>query len=181
MVALVDAVQRGDIPNAEVALVISDRADAAGLEKARERGVETIVIERHGRTREEHDAEIVSELKKCGVDIVCLAGYMRLLSPSFVAAFPNRILNIHPSLLPAYPGLNIHERVLAAGETVSGCTVHFVNEDVDAGAAVVQRTVEVLAADTEETLSGRVLLEEHKAYVEAVKIVLKNIERDRSG
>jgi len=175
MVALVDAIKSGEIPDAEVAAVISDKAYAAGLEKARERGVETVVVERRGRTREEHDAEIISELKKRNVDLVCLAGYMRLLSPPFVAAFPKRILNIHPSLLPAYPGLNIHERVLAAGETVSGCTVHYVNEDLDAGEIVSQREVVVLPGDTPEALSARILEQEHKLYIEAVKNVIRTI------
>lgn len=172
MVALVDALQSGEIPDGEVAVVISDKADAAGLEKARNRGVETLVIERRGRTREEHDAEIVAELRNRDVDLVCLAGYMRLLSPAFVAAFPNRILNIHPSLLPAYPGLNIHERVLAAGETVSGCTVHYVNDDLDAGEIILQQEIPVLPGDTAESLAARILDEEHRLYVEAVKKVL---------
>jgi phosphoribosylglycinamide formyltransferase-1 len=172
MVAIVDAVQSGEIPNAAIAVVISDKVDAAGLAKARERGVETLVIERRARTREEHDAEIVGELQKRGVELVCLAGYMRLLSPSFVAAFPNHILNIHPSLLPAYPGLNVHERVLAAGEKVSGCTVHYVNEDLDAGEIVLQREVPVLENDTPETLSARILDEEHRLYVDAIKLVV---------
>ncbi|MFL6373142.1 MAG: phosphoribosylglycinamide formyltransferase [Pyrinomonadaceae bacterium] len=175
MVALVDATQSGEIPSAEVAVVISDKADAPGLEKARERGVETLVIERRGRTREEHDAEIVAELKKREVDLICLAGYMRLLSPSFVLAFPNCILNIHPSLLPAYPGLSVHERVLAAGEAVSGCTVHYVNENLDAGEIILQKEVPVLPGDTPQALSARILDEEHRLYVHAVKTVLKTI------
>jgi phosphoribosylglycinamide formyltransferase-1 len=172
MVAIVDAVKSGEIPASEVAVVISDKADAGGLAKARERGVETVVIERNGRKRAEHDAEIVGELKKRGVELVCLAGYMRLLSPEFVQAFPNRILNIHPSLLPAYPGLKVHERVLAAGETVSGCTVHLVNEDLDAGPIILQREVPVLDGDTPETLSARILEIEHSTYVEAVRRIL---------
>jgi phosphoribosylglycinamide formyltransferase-1 len=143
MVALVDAVKSGEIPDSEVAVVISDKANAAGLEKARERGAETVVIERKRRAREEHDAEIIAELKKRDVELVCLAGYMRLLSASFINTFPGRIINIHPSLLPAYPGLDVHERVLAAGEKTSGCTVHFVNEDLDAGPIILQRNVEV--------------------------------------
>src|SRR5688572_17789526 len=171
MVAIIDAVQKGEIPGSEVAVVISDKADAPGLEKARERGVEAIVVERAGRKREEHDAEIASELSKRGVELVCLAGYMRLLSPSFIRAFEDRILNIHPSLLPAYPGLDVHERVLAAGEKVSGCTVHFVNEDLDAGEIILQRKVPVIDGDTPETLSARILDHEHKLYVEAVKLV----------
>jgi phosphoribosylglycinamide formyltransferase 1 len=177
MVALVDAVANGEIPDSGIAVVISDKADAGGLAKARERGVETVVIERRGRRREEHDAEIVDELKDRGVELVCLAGYMRLLSPSFVAAFPDRIINIHPSLLPKFPGLNIHERVLAAGETVSGCTVHYVNDDLDAGEIILQREVPVLPGDTTETLAARILDEEHRLYVAAVKkIATENTE-----
>lgn len=172
MVALIDAVKSGEIPASEVAVVISDKADAGGLARARERGVETLVIERNGRMRIEHDAEIVAELKKRGVELVCLAGYMRLLSPLFVQAFPDRIVNIHPSLLPAYPGLNIHERVLAAGEKVSGCTVHFVNEELDAGPVILQRTVEVKDGDTAETLAARILEQEHGTYIEAVKKIV---------
>lgn len=169
MLAIVKAVASGEIPDSEVAVVISDKADAAGLARARERGVETVVVERLGRLREEHDAEIITELNKRGVELVCLAGYMRLLSPLFVQAFPNKIINIHPSLLPAYPGLDVHERVLAAGETRSGCTVHYVNEDLDAGEVILQREVPVLPGDTVETLSARILAEEHGAYVEAVQ------------
>lgn len=171
MAAIIDAVQSGEIPASDVAVVISDKADAAGLEKARAKGVEAIAIERRGRTREEHDAEIVAELGKRGIELVCLAGYMRLLSVSFVQAFPNRIINIHPSLLPAYPGLNVHERVLAAGEKVSGCTVHFVDELLDHGDVILQREVPVLPNDTPETLAARILKEENKIYVEAVKLI----------
>ena len=173
MVAIVDAVKSGEIPDAEVGVVISDKADAAGLTKAKSRGVETVVIERQGRSGEEHDAEIIRELRKREVDLVCLAGYMRLLSPSFIKAFPGRIINIHPSLLPAYPGLNIHERVLAAGERVSGCTVHYVNEDLDAGEIILQREVPVLAGDTAETLAARILEQEHRLYVDAIKKVMR--------
>ncbi len=172
MVALVEAVGSGEIPGSEVAVVISDKADAAGLAKAAERGVETLVIERNGRKREEHDAEIVAALNDRGVELVCLAGYMRLLSPLFVQAFPDRIINIHPSLLPAYPGLNVHERVIAAGEKTSGCTVHFVHEDLDAGPIILQREVPVFDGDTPETLSARILEQEHGTYVEAVKKIL---------
>ena len=175
MVAIVEAVKGGEIPASEVAVVIIDKADAAGLAKAAERGVETVVIERKGRSREDHDAEIISELRKRGVELVCLAGYMRLLSPSFVQAFPGRIINIHPSLLPAYPGLNVHERVLAAGEKRSGCTVHYVNEDLDAGPVILQREVPVLDGDTPETLSARILAEEHTAYIDAVKIIAREL------
>jgi phosphoribosylglycinamide formyltransferase-1 len=172
MVAIVEAVKSGEIPDSQVSIVVSDKADAQGLEKAKERGVETVVIERKGRRREEHDAEIIAELQSRGVELVCLAGYMRLLSPDFVRAFENRIVNIHPSLLPAYPGLDVHERVLAAGEKVSGCTVHFVNEDLDAGPIILQRAVEVKENDTAETLSARILEQEHAAYVEAVKQIM---------
>lgn len=173
MVALVDAVQSGEIPASEVAVVVSDKRDAAGIEKAKERGVETLVIERRGRTREEHDAEIVAALKERGVELVCLAGYMRLLSPMFVRAFPNRIINIHPSLLPAYPGLHVHERVIAAGETRSGCTVHFVDEQLDHGPVILQREVPVLPGDTPETLAARILEQEHPAYIEAVRRIVR--------
>jgi len=169
MVALVDAVKGGEIPASEVAVVISDKPQAAGLAKAAERGVETVVVERKGRTREAHDAEIIAELEKHGVDLVCLAGYMRLLSASFVQAFPAKIINIHPSLLPAYPGLDVHERVLAAGEKVSGCTVHYVDEQLDHGAVILQKEVKVFPDDTTETLSARILEHEHATYVEAVK------------
>ncbi|MFL6468442.1 MAG: phosphoribosylglycinamide formyltransferase [Pyrinomonadaceae bacterium] len=175
MVALVDAVRSGEIPDSEVAVVISDKPNAAGLEKAGERGVETVVVEKKGRAREEHDAEIIAELKKRDVELVCLAGYMRLLSPSFVQAFPNQIINIHPSLLPAYPGLDVHERVLASGEKVSGCTVHYVNEDVDAGAVILQRKVAVEDGDTAETLSARILEQEHQLYVEAVRSIVLDL------
>lgn len=172
MEAIIDAVESGEIPDSTVEAVISDKPQAAGLEKARERGVEAVIIERRGRTREEHDAEIVSELKKRGVDLVCLAGYMRLLSPSFVQAFPDQIINIHPSLLPAYPGLNVHERVLGDGKSRSGCTVHFVNEELDAGPVILQREVPVLDGDTPESLAARILEQEHAAYVEAVRLLV---------
>jgi phosphoribosylglycinamide formyltransferase-1 len=142
------------------------------LDKAKARGVETVVIERNKRTRGEHDAEIIAELKTRDVDLVCLAGYMRLLSPSFIRAFPDRIINIHPSLLPAYPGLDVHERVLAAGEKTSGCTVHYVNEDLDAGPIILQKEVEVKDGDSPETLSARILEQEHQLYVEAVKKIV---------
>jgi phosphoribosylglycinamide formyltransferase-1 len=172
MVALVDAVAAGEIPDSAVSVVISDKPDAAGLEKARLRGVETVVVERNGRTREEHDAEIVDGLTKRGVGLVCLAGYMRLLSPAFVQAFPNRIINIHPSLLPAFPGLDAQRQALEAGVKVSGCTVHFVNEHLDNGPAILQRGVEVLAGDTVESLSARILEKEHTLYIDAIKTLL---------
>ena len=181
MVALVDAVASGEIPASEVAIVICDKPEAAGLLKARQRGVETVVIERRNRPREEHDAEIIAKLQERNVELVCLAGYMRLLSPSFVAAFPNKIVNIHPSLLPAYPGLNIHERVLAAGEQVSGCTVHYVNDGLDAGPIILQKEVPVLAGDTAETLAARILEQEHGVYIEAVKRIVLNAETAKTA
>lgn len=171
MVALVDAVKSGRIPDSEVAVVISDKADADGVKKAREGGVETIVIERNGRTREEHDAEILAELKKRNVELVCLAGYMRLLSYEFIKAFPDRIVNIHPSLLPAFPGLDAQRQAIEHGVKISGCTVHFVNEELDRGAIILQKAVEVREDDTEETLSARILEQEHPAYIEAVALI----------
>jgi len=169
MVALVDAVKSGEIPSSEVAVVISDKPNAAGLEKARDRGVETLVIERRGRTREEHDAEMIAELTQRGVELVCLAGYMRLLSRDFIHAFENRIVNIHPSLLPSFPGLNVQQQAIDGGVKISGCTVHFVNEDLDAGPIILQRAVEVKDDDTADTLAARILQQEHGAYVEAVR------------
>lgn len=169
MVALVDAVKSGEIPGSEVAVVISDKPDAAGLEKARERGVETLVVERKARARVEHDAEIIAELKERDVELVCLAGYMRLLSPQFVRAFPNRIVNIHPSLLPSFPGLNVQQQAIDHGVKISGCTVHFVDEELDAGPIILQRAIEVEDGDTAETLAARILEQEHGAYIEAVK------------
>ena len=176
MVALVDAVKSGEIPYSEVGVVISDKPDAAGLQRARERGVETIVIERRGRSREEHDAEMIAELRKRDVELVCLAGYMRLLSKDFIHAFPDKIINIHPSLLPAFPGLNVQQRAIDAGVKTSGCTVHFVNEDLDAGPIILQRTVEVKDDDTAETLAARILKEEHGAYVEGVKKIVCEVQ-----
>ena len=169
MVALAEAVQSGGVPGSEVAVVISDKSDAPGLGKARERGVETVVIERNGRTREEHDAEIAGELQKRGVELVCLAGYMRLLSPSFIQAFPERIINIHPSLLPAFPGLDAQRQAFEAGVKVTGCTVHYVDEHLDNGPAILQCEVERLDDDTLDTLSARILEQEHLLYVEAVR------------
>lgn len=172
MAALIDAVKAGEIPDSEVAVVISDKRSAAGLEKAIQRGVETVVVERKGRTREEHDAEIIGELQKRGVELVCLGGYMRLLSCEFIRAFPDRILNIHPSLLPAFPGLDAQRQAIEHGVKISGCTVHFVDEALDSGAIILQRAVEVNDKDTEETLSARILEQEHKAYVEAVRRIV---------
>jgi phosphoribosylglycinamide formyltransferase-1 len=172
MVALADAVSDGAIPNAEVAIVISDKPDAAGLEKAHARGIETLVIERAGRTREQHDRDIVSALQTRKIDLVCLAGYMRVLSAEFINAYRGRILNIHPSLLPAFRGLNAQQQALEQGAKMSGCTVHFVDETLDGGPIVVQREVRVLDDDTVDSLSARILIEEHKLYAEAVAMVL---------
>ncbi|HQU91789.1 MAG TPA: phosphoribosylglycinamide formyltransferase [Pyrinomonadaceae bacterium] len=172
MVALADAVASGEIPDSEVAVVISDQPNAGGLAKAAEREIETIVIEKNGRKRAEHDAEIVAALKDRGVELVCLAGYMWLLLPDFVRAFPNRIVNIHPSLLPSFPGLNVQQQAIDHGVKVSGCTVHFVNEDLDAGPIILQRVVEVKDDDTAETLAARILEQEHGAYVEAVRRIV---------
>jgi phosphoribosylglycinamide formyltransferase-1 len=169
MTAIVDAIQTGVIPGSEVAVVISDKPRAGGLDKARELGVETVVIERRGRTRDEHDAEIAAELEKRGVELVCLAGYMRLLSPGFIRAFPDRIVNIHPSLLPAFRGLDAQKQAFDYGARVTGCTVHFVDEDLDNGAIILQKAVEMLDGDTAETLSARILEQEHILYVEALR------------
>ncbi len=174
MVAIADAVVSGEIPDSRLCVVISDKADAAGLEKARERGVETVVIERNGRTREEHDLEIVAELRRCRVELVCLAGYMRLLSPMFVQAFPDRIVNIHPSLLPAFPGLDAQKQAFDAGVRVAGCTVHYVDELLDHGQIILQREVDVRDGDTVEDLSARILEQEHSLYVEAIKRIVQD-------
>jgi phosphoribosylglycinamide formyltransferase-1 len=172
MLALVDAIDEGRIPGAEIALVISDHADGAGLQRANERGLKTRAIERDGRSREEHERAIVAALEEHGVDLVCLAGYMRLLSNYFIEAYRNRILNIHPSLLPAFPGLDVHARVLESGVKWSGCTVHFVDETLDGGPIIAQKAVPVRADDTEESLSARILEQEHKLYPEALGLVV---------
>ena len=172
MVALADAVREGRIPNAEIALVISDQPDAKGLAIAEERGLKTVVIERRGRKREEHEQEIVSVLRAERIDLICLAGYMRVLSPFFVDAFSLRILNIHPSLLPSFPGLDAQRQALEHGVKVSGCTVHFVDNTLDGGPIIAQRTVPVLDGDTVESLSSRILEQEHILYPEALASVL---------
>lgn len=172
MVALADAVQAGRIPEAEVALVISNIATAAGLAKAQERGIPTVVLDHRGKTREEHDRAMAAELHKHKVDLICLAGYMRLLSPWFIREFPQRILNIHPSLLPAFTGLNAQEQAVEYGVKFSGCTVHFVDEELDHGAIIKQAIVPVFSADDEHTLATRILAEEHQIYAESVKLVL---------
>lgn len=170
--ALAESVAAGRIPDAEIALVVSNREGAAGIEKAKARGIETRVIPSKGLQREEHDRLAVAALQEKGVELVCLAGYMRLLSPLFVRAFPNRILNVHPSLLPAFPGLEAQRQALEHGVKISGCTVHFVDENLDAGPIVIQSTVAIRDDDTAESLSERILREEHRIYSEAVKIVL---------
>ncbi len=169
MVALIDAVKSGEIPESEVAVVISDRRDAPGLAKAKERGVGTVVVERGGRSREDHDTEIIAELQKRGVELVCLAGYMRLLSKGFVHAFENRIVNIHPSLLPAFPGLDAQRQAFEHGVKITGCTVHLVNEELDAGPIILQQWIAVEPGDSVTSLSDRILRAEHDLYVEAVR------------
>jgi phosphoribosylglycinamide formyltransferase 1 len=165
-------VARRKIPNARIAVVISNKPDAGGLEVAKRMGLGTLIIPSKGKPREEHDREVAAALQQRQVDLVCLAGYMRLLSPWFVQQFPRRILNIHPSLLPAFPGLEAQEQAFAYGVKVTGCTVHFVDEELDHGAIIVQNTVSVLDTDDEHTLAARILEQEHMAYTEAINIVL---------
>jgi len=172
MLALSNAVRDGRIPDAEIVIIISDKPGARGLELARERGIETVAIERRGRNREEHEREIIAVLRERHVDLVCLAGYMRLLSPCFVEAFREKILNIHPSLLPEFPGLDAQRQALDHGVKVSGCTVHFVDETLDGGPIIAQRTVPVIEGDTVDSLSARILEQEHELYPEAVARVL---------
>ena len=174
MIALADSVCEGRVPNARIAIVISDQANAAGLAKASERGIETLVIERRGRPRAEHDREVVEALRERRIDLVCLAGYMRVLSSEFIEAFRGRILNIHPSLLPAFPGLDAQKQAIEHGVKWTGCTVHFVDETLDGGRIIAQRAVPVSDDDTVESLSARILEQEHRLYTEAVKSVLSN-------
>src|SRR5881394_2041005 len=171
-VAIADSIDAGRIPDARIALVISNKADALGIATARARGLNTLVIPSQGKPREEHDRAVVAALKQNGVDLLCLAGYMRLLSPWFVQQFPQRILNIHPSLLPAFPGLEAQQQAFAYGVKVSGCTVHFVDEELDHGPIIVQKAVPVLDTDDEHSLAQRILEQEHVAYSEAIGIVL---------
>jgi phosphoribosylglycinamide formyltransferase-1 len=171
-VAIADSINAGRIPDARIAVVMSNKADALGIATARARGLTALVIPSKGRPREEHDRDVVAALNQHGVELVCLAGYMRLLSPWFVQQFPHGILNIHPSLLPAFPGLEAQEQAFAYGVKVSGCTVHFVDEELDHGAIIVQKTVAVLDGDDEHSLAERILEQEHIAYTEAIKIVL---------
>jgi phosphoribosylglycinamide formyltransferase-1 len=177
MSAIAEAVENGTIPKAEIAVVISDKPSALGLRTAQEKGIETLAVPRNGRTREEHDAEIIAELKKRGVELVCLAGYMRLLSKDFIRAFPHQIINIHPSLLPSFKGLDAQKQAFDYGVKFTGCTVHFVDEELDHGAIIAQKVVEVKDDDTAQTLSARILEQEHQLYVEAIaKITAGNYE-----
>jgi phosphoribosylglycinamide formyltransferase 1 len=171
--ALAASVAAGRIPNADISIVVSNQETAQGIEKARARGIESRVIPSKGLEREAYDKLVVAALQEKNVDLVCLAGYMRLLSPYFVAAFPQRILNIHPSLLPAFPGLEPQRQALEHGAKYSGCTVHFVDENLDAGPIIVQAVVPIEDRDTPDTLSERILHEEHRIYTEAVRIVLE--------
>jgi phosphoribosylglycinamide formyltransferase-1 len=170
--AIAEGIAQGRLTGAEIAVVISNRRDAPGVAAARSAGFATEVIEARGRQRAEHDAGIVACLRAHQVDLVCLAGYMRLLSGEFVRAFPRRILNIHPSLLPAFPGLDAQRQALTYGVTVSGCTVHFVDEELDHGVIILQKTVPVLPEDDEHMLAARILVQEHVAYAEAITRVL---------
>jgi phosphoribosylglycinamide formyltransferase 1 len=171
--ALAESVSAGRIPNAEIAIVISNLPNALGLERARHRGISALAIPSKGLQREAYDRQVVAVLQEHKVDLICLAGYMRLLSPFFVAAFPQRILNIHPSLLPSFPGLESQKQALDYGVKFAGCTVHFVDENLDAGPIILQATVPVLDGDDEHTLGERILKEEHRLYTDAVKLVLE--------
>jgi phosphoribosylglycinamide formyltransferase-1 len=171
--AIANNVASGKIPNARIAVVISNKHDAGGIELARRLGLTAMVIPSKGKQREEHDREVVAALQQHEVDLVCLAGYLRLLSPWFVQQFPRRILNIHPSLLPSFPGLEAQEQAFAYGVRVTGCTVHFVDEELDHGAIIVQKAIPVLDTDDEHTLAARILEQEHVAYSEAIGIVLE--------
>ncbi len=170
--ALAESVAAGRIPGAEIALVISNREGAPGIESAKARGIPARVIPSKGLEREAYDRLVVAELQRARVELVCLAGFMRLLSPYFIAAFPRRILNIHPSLLPSFPGLEAQRQALEYGVKLSGCTVHLVDENLDAGPIVAQAVVPVRDDDTAETLAARILAEEHRIYTEAVRLIL---------
>ena len=174
--AIAEAVVKGEIADAEIVAVISDVPEAAGLERARRRGLRAFAVDR-GRfaSRREYEAELLRILEEAKPDLICPAGYMRILSPEFVARFRGRILNIHPALLPKFRGLHAQRQALEAGETESGCTVHFVDEGTDTGAVILQRKVPVLAGDTEESLSERILVEEHRAYPEAIVRILSSL------
>ena len=171
--AIATNVRAGKIPNARIAVVISNKASADGIETAKKLNLTTAVVPSKGKDREVHDREVVDALKQHKVDLICLAGYMRLLSPWFVQQFPQRILNIHPSLLPSFPGLEAQQQAFAYGVKVAGCTVHFVDEELDHGAIIVQKTVPVLEMDDEHALAERILEQEHIAYTEAIDFVLQ--------
>lgn len=171
--AIARNITAGKVPNARIALVISNKPDAGGIETAKRLGLTALVIPSKGKDREAHDREVVAALKDHNVDLICLAGYMRLLSPWFVQQFHNRILNIHPSLLPAFPGLEAQQQAFAYGVKVAGCTVHFVDEELDHGAIIVQKAVAVLDSDDEHSLAARILEQEHIAYTEAINLVLE--------
>ncbi len=166
--AIAESIRAGRLHNVEIAVVISNVADAGGLQAAKELGLPTALFISKGRKRAEHDADVIACLKAHNIDLICLAGYMRLLSPEFIAAFPNRILNIHPSLLPAFPGLEAQTQAFDYGVKVAGCTVHFVDEHLDHGVIVLQRAIPVLETDDAHSLSERILVEEHLAYTEAI-------------
>jgi len=166
--AIVRSIRQGRLPRVEIAVVISNVADAPGLAAARDLGLQTALFISKGRPRADHDADVLACLRAHRVDLVCLAGYMRLLSPQFIAALPNRILNIHPSLLPAFPGVDAQTQAFDYGVKVTGCTVHFVDEHLDHGVIVLQRTIPVLDTDDAHSLAGRILAEEHIAYSEAI-------------
>ena len=170
--AIADSIRQGRLP-ARIEVVASNLASAAGLEKARRRGLKTLVIPSRGVPREDYDRSLVYELKRHGVDLVCLAGFMRILSPVFVRSFPNRILNIHPSLLPAFPGLHPQRQALEYGVRYSGCTVHLVDEGVDSGPILLQAAVPVLESDDEESLAARILAEEHRLYPQAIGMLIR--------
>jgi phosphoribosylglycinamide formyltransferase 1 len=171
--AIADNLAAGKLPGAEIVVVISNRPDAPGIEAARRRGLNALVIPSKGKPREQHDREVVEALRSAAAELVVLAGYMRLLSPWFVQQFPNRLINIHPALLPAFPGLDAQRQAFEYGVKVSGCTVHFVDEQLDHGAIIVQRTVPVLPDDDEHTLAHRILEQEHIAYSEAIRILVE--------
>ena len=170
--AIATAIREQRLLGAEIAVVLSNLEEAPGLETARELNLPAFAIPSAGRKRAEHDAEMIARLHQHKVDLVCLAGYMRIISPVFVEAFPNRILNVHPSLLPAFPGLDAQDQALKYGAKVAGCTVHFVDEAVDHGVIILQKIVPVQDDDTEATLSARILEQEHRAYPEAIAAVL---------
>lgn len=171
-IAIADSIAAGRIRNAEIAVVISNKAYAPGIAAAEDRGLNAHVVQSKGLSRAEHDAQIVACLREHNVELVCLAGYMRLLSPEFIAAYPQRILNIHPSLLPAFPGLDGQRQAFEYGVKISGCTVHFVDENLDHGPIVLQKSVPVLPGDDEHALAARILEQEHIAYTEAINLVL---------